>query len=151
MDDPSSSANTQLAQDSQSRNTLTEKKATMSQHPGSTFEEKLDAQIQKALEDHPALSIPLDFAARTALRAHALNPGSPGRPLTLTSRRAPHYGRNAAWVSLILLAAATLYLSPATLSPTHPFSPILIIQSILLLQLLALGLWLGSRLFPGNA
>ncbi|RXH56145.1 hypothetical protein [Granulicella sibirica] len=120
--------------------------------PGSTFQPDLDRKVLEALESKPAPMIPADFAARMALRARALSPAAASSAMLPTHQQhTPHYGRNAAWASLIVLAALTLYLSPALASQTHGFSPLLLIQSILLLQLLALGLWLGSRLFPGNA
>ena len=120
--------------------------------PGSTFQPDLERQILEALESRPAPAIPADFAARMALRTRDLSPASTSLAMLPThQQRTPHYGRSAAWASLVVLAAVTLYLSPGLASQTHGFSPLLLIQSILLLQLLALGLWLGSRLFPGNA
>ena len=104
----------------------------------------VDQQILHALESKPNPAIPADFAARIAAKASTIS--TPTRAL---STRAPRYGLIAAWSSLIVLSVAIFFLSPASLT-LHAPAPLLIIECVLILQLLALSLWLASPRFPGR-
>jgi hypothetical protein len=104
----------------------------------------LDQQILHALESKPSPAIPADFAARIAAQTSTIPIATRPGPT-----RAPRYGLIAAWSSLIVLSIAIFLLSPASLT-LHAPAPLLIIESVLILQLLALSLWLASPRFPGR-
>jgi hypothetical protein len=96
----------------------------------------------EALEARPVVTIPADFATRMARMAQA-QPVKRPRPRT-------HYGQAAAWVSLLVLAVVVVVLSPAMTSGPLSLTPIAAIEYLLIAQLLALALWLGTRSFPGT-
>ena len=97
----------------------------------------------EALECKPAVTIPADFATRMARMAQAQPVKRP--------RHRTHYGQAAAWVSLLVLAVVVVVLSPATMtSEPLNLTPIAAIEYLLIAQLLALALWLGTRSFPGT-
>jgi hypothetical protein len=97
----------------------------------------------EALEVKPNPAIPGDFAARMARMAQA-QPVKRMQPQT-------HYGQAAAWISLLVLAVVVAVLSPAT-TAANPLSPtpLVLLEYILIAQMLALALWLGTRSFPGT-
>jgi hypothetical protein len=108
-----------------------------------TIDPALYPALLEALESKPHPSIPTDFAARMAQRART---EPVPRPRTRT-----HYGQTAAWLSLIVLTAVVVALAPTTISTgALTITPLAAVEYVLLAQLLALALWLGTRTFPGT-
>lgn len=99
--------------------------------------------LLEALESKPHPTIPTDFAAR--MGRLALSQPAP-RPVTPS-----HYGLTAAWLSLAVLTVVVVALAPSTMSSgTLSLTPMATLEYVLLAQLLALALWLGTRTFPGT-
>lgn len=110
-------------------------------HPA--LDPAMEAAMLEALEFKPHPAIPTDFAARMTLLAKSEPVRRP--------RARTHYGQTAAWLSLAVLTAVVVALAPATMSSaTLNLTPLGVLEYLLLAQLIALALWLGTRTFPGT-
>jgi hypothetical protein len=100
--------------------------------PISSNADELDQRILRALETAPELHIPADFAARVTRKLPATRPAS----LTPT-----HYGRNAMLIGMVVTLVALLALTLH--NGTH--AAFGLAQSLLLVQFVALTVWLSIR------
>ena len=107
---------------------------------------ELDAAIVEALERRPPSVIAPDFARRVAMAARTEGV----RPVR--TQVSGSYGSVAAWTSLCVLLAVVVLLSPRALGPDglHGQNPLLLLEGTLIVQAMALVLWLGSRAFPSR-
>jgi hypothetical protein len=91
-------------------------------------------RITDALETHPEVTMPADFAARVMARVPAQT-----RRITLPAISRARYGRYALALAMLLILAAMLVFAPATRSSALWLT----LQAMLFAQLAALVLWFG--------